>query len=794
MIAMKRMKQSIIAVALLTAVSACGSAEESAEKFIDSGMALMSEGEYDKARLEFRNAIQINPTVAEPYYQLSLIDEKNQNWKEMYANLRAAESLDPENPKIILKLGQIEVVSGQLEEALASAEKVLAVEPDNIEALLLRANVRMKQENFGQAQKDINRAIEIDAKSLDALSYQVMIYKELKKYPEALSAAERALAVHPEAMPIKMIQLTIFDEQKNYQQMESLYRDIMGSYPNENWVVFSLVKLLNDALDRHEDAKNELRKYITANPEDTEAKIVFVSLVNTENKDQALNEMDKFIAEEPDNIDLRFARIDLLSQQGKTQQLREDLNAIVNSDPTGENGLRAKANLAALEASEDNFIEAEKLADEVLTIAPEDETALLLKAKLQLREDKLDAAISNLRILVRNNPNSDEALVLLGQAYSNSGSTQLAESSYRQALNANAGNVQAALAVSRELMQAEDYDRAERILANALGNNINNQELLQALAQVRILKQDWAGTGETIDKLNADGTSTAVSHLLSGKMYQGLEDYLLAIDEYNKALAINPQINEALQGLVNSYLMLNQRDKLIDYMNQHIQDHPELLNGYTVLASVYREQEEFEKAIEVTEKAIAQNPQWAEGYVFIANLHRAMGDERGALAALENGVETIPENNALSIHLASGYEMAGNYEKAREHYEKVLERDPSIDVVANNLASLLSDRFSSPENLERALTIANRFKNSDQPYFLDTYGWVNYKLGNYELARPALEKAVKNAADVPVFHYHLGRLYQSLEMNTESQEAFEKAESLANEQNDQDTLDRISKL
>ena len=152
---MKTLKKSIIAMALLTAVTACGSAEESAEKFIESGKALMSEGEYDKARLEFRNAIQINPTEAEPYYQLSLIDEKNQKWKEMYANLRAAQSLDPDNPKIMLKLGQMEVVTGQIEEALSSAEKVLAIEPDNIEAILLRANAFMKQQNFGQAQKDI---------------------------------------------------------------------------------------------------------------------------------------------------------------------------------------------------------------------------------------------------------------------------------------------------------------------------------------------------------------------------------------------------------------------------------------------------------------------------------------------------------------------------------------------------------------------------------------------------------------------------------------------------------------
>tara|TARA_R100000935_G_C2840069_1_gene170455 strand:- start:1602 stop:3998 length:2397 start_codon:yes stop_codon:yes gene_type:complete len=792
MIAMKKMKQSIIAVALLTAVTACGSAEESADKFIESGMALMSEGEYDKARLEFRNAIQINPTEAEPYYQLSLIDEKKQNWKEMYANLRAAQSLDPDNPKIILKLGQIEVVSGQIQEALDSAEKVLAIEPDNIDAILLRANARMKQENFGQAQKDIDKALEIDESSLDALSYQVMIYKEARKYPEALNAAEKALAIHPEAMPIKMIQLAIYDEQKNYQKMESLYREIMLDYPDESWVVFSLVKLLNDGLNRHEDAKSELVKYINANENDTEAKLVYIKLLDSQDADGAIDQLDKYIQQEPENIEFRFARVEMLIQQGKSTEAVDDLKEIIKADASSEIGLRAQVNLASIEASKENFAEAEKIVDNVLVASAENEMALLLKSKIQLRQGAYDAAISNLRIIVRNNPNADEALVLLAQAYANSGSPELAQSSFRQALSVNAKNVQAALSVAQSMIRDNDLDRAETVLMNALRGNPENQDLLQALAQVRMRKQDWAGTGETLKNLDGLGTVSAVNHLLSAQMYQGLEDQTLAIVEFEKALELNPGLNPALQGLVAAHMQLEQKDAVVNYLQQHISDHPELINGYAALASVYRETGDSEQALETLEQGISQHPDWIESYRFIADIHARQNNPEKVIEAFKRGLDANPENNILSMQLASSYEAAGDFELARQLYENVIARDPSADIAANNLASLLSEQFESPENLQRALTLASRFRDSQQPYFADTFGWINYKLGNYQDARPALERAASSDDAIALFHYHLGRLYVAMEMPEKARSSFETAQVMANDQNDNDLIGKIS--
>ena len=48
-------------------------------------MALYEQGNYTKARLEFKNVLQIDPKDAQSYYMFATIEEKNQNWRKAYA-------------------------------------------------------------------------------------------------------------------------------------------------------------------------------------------------------------------------------------------------------------------------------------------------------------------------------------------------------------------------------------------------------------------------------------------------------------------------------------------------------------------------------------------------------------------------------------------------------------------------------------------------------------------------------------------------------------------------------------
>jgi tetratricopeptide (TPR) repeat protein len=114
----------------------------------------------------------------------------------------------------------------------------------------------------------------------------------------------------------------------------------------------------------------------------------------------------------------------------------------------------------------------------------------------------------------------------------------------------------------------------------------------------------------------------------------------------------------------------------------------------------------------------------------------------------------------LLTRLAEIHDRRGNVDEAIAVYSGMLEKNPNNLVAANNLASLLVDRKGDPASIKRAIEIASRFENSDQPVYVDTLGWAQYKAGNIQKAVELLKRAADKAPDIPVIRYHLGLAYQ----------------------------------
>ncbi len=62
----------------------CEGPEEREAAYLERGKALFGEGKYEKARLELKNARQINPLGVETLYYLGLIDDVQGNWRRAF--------------------------------------------------------------------------------------------------------------------------------------------------------------------------------------------------------------------------------------------------------------------------------------------------------------------------------------------------------------------------------------------------------------------------------------------------------------------------------------------------------------------------------------------------------------------------------------------------------------------------------------------------------------------------------------------------------------------------------------
>ena len=98
----------LIGMLLATAVlSACGSAESRKARYIQHGNEYLAASNYDKARVEFRNAAQIDPKDADVRYLLGQVAERANDIRDAVGQYRSAISQNPKHWPARAALGRL---------------------------------------------------------------------------------------------------------------------------------------------------------------------------------------------------------------------------------------------------------------------------------------------------------------------------------------------------------------------------------------------------------------------------------------------------------------------------------------------------------------------------------------------------------------------------------------------------------------------------------------------------------------------------------------------------------------
>ena len=86
---MNKRTVAILMIALLTLsfTLACEGPEEKRLKFFEKGKAFYQNKDYVKARLELKNAVQIDPKFAQGYYYMGLVAMAERDYRQAFGNL-----------------------------------------------------------------------------------------------------------------------------------------------------------------------------------------------------------------------------------------------------------------------------------------------------------------------------------------------------------------------------------------------------------------------------------------------------------------------------------------------------------------------------------------------------------------------------------------------------------------------------------------------------------------------------------------------------------------------------------
>ncbi|MCK4494170.1 MAG: tetratricopeptide repeat protein, partial [Methylococcales bacterium] len=385
--------------------------------------------------------------------------------------------------------------------------------------------------------------------------------------------------------------------------------------------------------------------------------------------------------------------------------------------------------------------------------------ALLLNAKFKLIKGDYDDAIVDLRGLLKDYPESDQALVFLAEAYSKINSPELANDHFRKALIINPSNNFAMEAVVSKMIADKNFMGAEEIVQKVLKSKPNNFNALLKLAEIRFLQKDWGGAEEIVALIAKQPGGTGQAKYVKGRILQGQKRYKEAIIEYKQALESSQTLYPALESMMISYESLKQRPLMHNYLAHYLKTHTDQPQAVSLQAQLYMLDKNWEKELTILIEANKKWPKIAALYQRMAVLFSMKKDNDKVIETYQRSIKHIPDNIYLTMKLAALYEKAQNYQHSVALYETFLLKKPNDNIAINNLVSLLVDHFPTPENLKRALVLAKPFSESKYVMLFDTYGWVLLANDKTEEAITVFKKAVEKAPKVAVFRYHLAKAY-----------------------------------
>ena len=184
-------------------------------------------------------------------------------------------------------------------------------------------------------------------------------------------------------------------------------------------------------------------------------------------------------------------------------------------------------------------------------------------------------------------------------------------------------------------------------------------------------------------------------------------------------------------------------------------------DGWVFLSSVYLTKNDFQHSVGILEMAEKAVPDDFRVNFFLGVAYSRVGRNPDAARVLEKARQISPRDTEAIAQLALVYDSMKRNDDSDSLYEEALRINPDFSLALNNYAYSLADRGIQ---LDRALVMARKAleESPDNASYLDTMGWVYYRLGRYRDAESYVKKAIAKGEVSAVVHEHMGDIYFKL--------------------------------
>jgi tetratricopeptide (TPR) repeat protein len=798
----------------------------------DSGRPYEAIDYLDRAAKVDPTSFDLQRELAHVYLALNSTADSRQHAIDA---LEAASRLKPDDLETQTDLGRVYLERGDLDSAIEHLRLALQT-------------TEYHQDDDSCAITDYYLAQALQKRGYDraALDQYTRLLDRLQHAPQSLrTTAELDYWLRrPELLYAEVGRL--YEEQGDDEQALEAYQQVAQRNPDDLDTQAKIVRLLVESGRRKEAVSTAVDAVVK-----THASAASVAMLHDSYRGDpsaAIDAVRRLYADHPRDHALLFALADLLWEDGQSQQAEQTLRtvALSTTDPAGVGDLRVLRKLFEELLSESKTQEAARLlveasarqpdtADELLpfwsTLTASTQRGRIQNAQLaamavepaaeaarsywiarlavnrpQLLDSALKDAMSREPILrpayrfALERIESDDSLqsadrqqrvdALVAQARSH------ADEAFAQELLGTAllmnGNKARAGGDNNAADEMGDSARAAFAQAQKLGDS--SPDLQLRIADAAQLVSDDATFERTLWKLISDRPEVDEAYTRLFRYYQDHNQAERSVAVSQSWLAADPD-NTAARLLHITLLwragVTDDAEKMLTELYKEHPDDAEVLQSLRVVLT--QDHGSSDRYVATIEERFTQHPDDLTAAEELVNAYTRQSHDADALRVIARARDAVKDDVNLLYFTAHLYDSVGAANAHRDETIAVLETALKIDPGAagpnNDLGYLFADEGV---NLERAETLIRRAVRAepDNTAYLDSLGWVLYKLGRFAEARTDLEQAAapQSQAD-PIVLNHLGDDLYRLNASKDAGAVWQTAARRADEQAQQRVAD-----
>ncbi|HSH30025.1 MAG TPA: XrtA/PEP-CTERM system TPR-repeat protein PrsT [Thiohalobacter sp.] len=584
------------------------------------------------------------------YIDLALIAMADSEREAAVANLRQLKAIAPRHPAVDYIEGLLLFTEADYPPALSHFERVVSTYDAFIPAHMYLGLTHYALGNDQQASTHIERFVSAMHSFYPLDKIRAHIYFRLGDYPRAIELLQGLRQIRPDDPSVLTLLGETYLRAGDMARVREVVDALLDQDPDNVAYRMNLGMLLLDS-GQSEAGLAEIDRVVERAAEPLEIrKLVALKLIDRGEVDKAGALVESVLAESPDNADFRELRALIHASRGESEQAEDAFLAAIEADP---DDIGALGNLAVFYMRRGDLEDAESCYRRILAIEPEEARANLGLARIMAQRGEIEAAETHIeRALHDNDPrtrvSAANIYTLLGR-YDKAVSLLHSETS-----GAVAG--QAGLALARAYLEQGNFPSADYALGGLPASVQGSPEYLQLRARTSLA-------------LGQPQPAAAAAQRI------------LERDERNfTALMVRAQA-ALLEGRVEAAAATVAR------LEQFYPDSREARMFAGVLESVRGNEE---GSIQYFE-ALYQQLRLPRIAILLSDKYLRTGAADRAEAVLDDWLKQEGEDLEVMAALGRVYIQTGAYVRARELYQRLLDRAPDHVAALNNYAMLIAE-------------------------------------------------------------------------------------------------------